>query len=705
MPLALAQRYLVPILFVVLLGAGLTTAISHIHTRQAVEDLAVGRMSQALGFLDRQVNVKVEGIEADVTIWSQEEHFRQALSEPGAAGLKALRAADKRLAERVVYQGYDRVFLAARDGNVLAASSLGMVGSFSVGDRAYFKRALAGSAATETLDEGRYSGRPVYAVGAPVHALDSTVAGALVAVVDILTFSTQILDWVRMGQTGGAYLLGPSGKVLAAPTWKNPGQFSPAPEAVKAFMATTASGVVRYESGGVERVALARANERTGWIVVVEADAAEILRPASELTVINGFISGAVLLLVCVALWELRKSIGRLRESEQRLQTLTEATPVGIATMDLAGRTLFMNQRARSILRINPGEAGSLEWTARLETREGGGLPPGELPMAKAMDLGLPSPVKTVWYRLIGGERAILALGAAPLRSASGGLSGVVAVIEDVTERTRIQEMMVQTEKMLSVGGLAAGMAHEINNPLASILQALQVVKRRLDPAVEANREKAAGLGLSLEALERYMRERSLDRFLADMHEAGVRAARIVTNMLGFARKSGGEYRQCDLAELLDRVVELARGDYDLKKQYDFKRIFIKRDYDPALPKVECQPMEIEQVLYNIFKNAAQALSDPPREDPPPRITLATRTEGGFAVVVIEDNGPGMEEDVRRRVFEPFFTTKAVGVGTGLGLSVAYFIVSENHKGGMGVESWPGKGTRFTVRLPVQHLV
>ena len=124
------------------------------------------------------------------------------------------------------------------------------------------------------------------------------------------------------------------------------------------------------------------------------------------------------------------------------------------------------------------------------------------------------------------------------------------------------------------------------------------------------------------------------------------------------------------------------------------------RDYDPGLEILVCDHTEIEQVLLNLLKNAAQAMAqaDMPR---PPRITLRTHATDGYGCIEVEDNGPGMDEQTQRRVFEPFFTTKAVGSGTGLGLSVSYFIVTEQHKGTIEVSSNPGEGTCFTVCLPL----
>jgi len=137
-----------------------------------------------------------------------------------------------------------------------------------------------------------------------------------------------------------------------------------------------------------------------------------------------------------------------------------------------------------------------------------------------------------------------------------------------------------------------------------------------------------------------------------------------------------------------------------LKKKYDFKTIDIRRDYEQGLPTVNITETEIEQVFLNLFKNAAQAMADKDFGDERPNITLRTRKEGKFVRIEVEDNGPGMDEDVRKRVFEPFYTTKRVGLGTGLGLSVSYFIIARNHEGEFLVESEPGKGSKFIIRLP-----
>jgi PAS domain S-box-containing protein len=277
-------------------------------------------------------------------------------------------------------------------------------------------------------------------------------------------------------------------------------------------------------------------------------------------------------------------------------------------------------------------------------------------------------------------------------------VEGGVLRIEDVTEKARIQELMVQTEKMMSVGGLAAGMAHEINNPLGIITQAAQNIERRISLELHANRKVSEELGVNLEGIRAYFDKRQISDAIASIRTASSRAARIVANMLQFSR-ADTTMEFTSLAQIVDQALELAASDYDLKKHYDFRSIDIIKDYQDT-PQVPIVFMEIEQVILNLLKNAAQAMiANPP--DKKPGITLRLRREDRYAVLEVEDNGPGITEDIRRRVFEPFFTTKEPGVGTGLGLSVSYMIVTQNHKGLMEVQSTPGTGTVFKVRLPL----
>ncbi|WP_231423793.1 sensor histidine kinase [Pseudomonas sp. Leaf59] len=286
-----------------------------------------------------------------------------------------------------------------------------------------------------------------------------------------------------------------------------------------------------------------------------------------------------------------------------------------------------------------------------------------------------------------------------PLTGGAG--RGVVIRIDDITQRLSLEEMMVQSEKMLSVGGLAAGMAHEINNPLGAILHNVQNIRRRLSADLPKNLEYAEQAGIELATVNRYLEGREVPQLLDGIQQAGARAAKIVTHMLSFSRRSNRQMAPCDLPALIDQAVEIAGNDFDLTIGFDFKGQAIIRQFDPQLGPVPGTANELEQVLLNLLKNAAQAIHLREDDSEPGRIILRTRLNPPWAEIQVEDNGIGMSESVRKRTFEPFFTTKEIGQGTGLGLSVSYFIITNNHKGQMEVHSTLGQGTCFTLRLPL----
>ncbi|MFO7751492.1 MAG: PAS domain S-box protein [Desulfobacteraceae bacterium] len=282
---------------------------------------------------------------------------------------------------------------------------------------------------------------------------------------------------------------------------------------------------------------------------------------------------------------------------------------------------------------------------------------------------------------------------------------GAVIRVDDVTERVRMTDLMIQSEKMLSVGGLAAGMAHEINNPLAGMIQNAQVVINRLTLNLPANEAAAAEAGTDMETLRRFMEKRSIPGFLSNITASGMRAAKIVNNMLSFSKKGDSIKEQADIRDVLDTSIELAENDYNIKKNHDFRRIQIKREYQNDLPEIPCEPSKLQQVFLNIFKNGAEAMMTRSMESgaddsEPPCFHVKCVSTSREVRIEIRDNGPGIPENVRKRIFEPFFTTKGPEKGTGLGLSVAYFIITRNHGGRMSVESAEGSGTKFIITLP-----
>ncbi len=288
-----------------------------------------------------------------------------------------------------------------------------------------------------------------------------------------------------------------------------------------------------------------------------------------------------------------------------------------------------------------------------------------------------------------------------PIHSAA--FEGAVLRVDDITSRIRMEELMIQSEKMMSVGELAAGTAHEINNPLGGILHAAQMIERRLSPEREQNVSAAEKFNIDLGALRNFLEEQKILHYIQGIRASGARAADIVTRMLHFTRVSQSEMTIVNLPDLFERTLAFAGSDYDLKKKYDFRQIRINRIFDPHLPSLPCVAMEIEQVLLNIFKNAAQAMTDRILNRDDPTMTIRIQKIADHVEIRISDNGVGMEDKVRKKVFEPFFTTKPIGEGTGLGLSVSYMIITNNHKGTIEVTSAPGEGSTFIIMLPLKQ--
>jgi two-component system NtrC family sensor kinase len=244
--------------------------------------------------------------------------------------------------------------------------------------------------------------------------------------------------------------------------------------------------------------------------------------------------------------------------------------------------------------------------------------------------------------------------------------------IQRESDRTRAQ--LEHASKLASVGELAAGIAHEINNPLAVINEEAGLLKDLMDPA-----------------LSEPVDCKTLIPYLDSIQESVFRCRDVTHKLLTFVRRSDVEMQQHDVSEIIDAVVDgiLGRG-------LELSDIEVVRDYAHDLPKIVTDRNQVQQVILNLLNNAVDAL-----QDKPGKITISTRREGKWLRVAITDTGIGMTQDQLGKIFLPFYTTKDVGKGTGLGLSVSYGIIKD-FGGEIGVESTPGVGSTFTVSLPIE---
>ncbi len=403
----------------------------------------------------------------------------------------------------------------------------------------------------------------------------------------------------------------------------------------------------------------------------------------------------------------LAASLRELENTQALLDAVAQQSPIPMAVADAGDRTLrIFNSACRELFGVD-GDCVALGRRFSELDRDfrecdvfGAPLAEEDLPLERALQ---GERMYGRELRLVGrnGMERWEAVYAAPIYNKKGELIAGFAAFPDITQRKRAETLLVQTEKMMSVGGLAAGMAHEINNPLGIILASAQNVLRRVAPDFPKNLQTADRLGLDLGMMDAYLRERGVTSFLEGIKDAANRASRIVRNMLDFSRFSESRKAPHLVSALLESSLNLAKNDYDPQRGYDFKKLHVERRYDPDLKPISLTETEIEQVFFNIVKNAAQAMAHkryPPGEKPV--LSLSVSMERGHVRVEIADNGPGMDEALRKRIFEPFFTTKPPGSGTGLGLSVSYFIITQNHRGQIEAVSVPGQGTRFIIRLP-----
>lgn len=397
---------------------------------------------------------------------------------------------------------------------------------------------------------------------------------------------------------------------------------------------------------------------------------------------------------------ERMNTIKALRDSELKYRELVENANSIIMRMDTEGRITFFNEYAQQFFGYSEGEILGRPLVGTITpVYESGGRNLAE--MIREI-CAKPEKYALTEHENVcrSGETVSISWANKAIRGVNGELEEILCIGQDITERKKMQEMMVQTEKMMTVGGLAAGMAHELNNPIGTIVQHAQNILRRVAASRTANRAAAAELGIPIELIVEYLEKRGVLGMLEAINTSCERAASIISNMLTFSRKSTENLELSDLADLLEKAIELAVCDYDLKKQYDFKNIGIVREFDSQMPRVPVVALEIEQVLLNLLKNAAHALTMYHR-DAKPLIYLRLYCEGEWAVIQVKDNGPGIEKQDIGRIFEPFFTTKEVGTGTGLGLSISYSIIVNKHQGSIVVDAAPGEGACFTIRLPL----
>jgi len=338
-------------------------------------------------------------------------------------------------------------------------------------------------------------------------------------------------------------------------------------------------------------------------------------------------------------------------------ENIVESLNIGVLTVDLEDRVESWNPQLEGLLEIPRRDA------VRKKLPE---VLPQDL-VAEISARAAGDHVSGIYkFRLStrSGRQLVINASIAPLVGKSGARLGRLILLDDITQRVRLEEQMVQTEKLTSLGLLAAGVAHEVNTPLAVISNYIQMLAKQIpsdDP-----------------------RQKTIERIVKQTF----RASEIVNNLLNFSRTGAAEFIEVDLNYVLEETLTLV--------QHPFKtaQVNVIKNYTEQLPPVLGSTTRLQQVFLNLFMNARDAMPSGGM------LEVRTGAQNGSVEVEVTDTGMGIPAEHLQRIFDPFFTTKATGKGTGLGLSVSYGIIKE-HAGKVDVRSTPGKGTSFRLEFPV----
>ncbi|MCL4536915.1 MAG: ATP-binding protein [Nitrospirae bacterium] len=348
----------------------------------------------------------------------------------------------------------------------------------------------------------------------------------------------------------------------------------------------------------------------------------------------------------------LKESNRQLQLARDYLQAVFDTAGVGISIIDRDLRIIKCNEKQKELLVAG---VSHIEGKHCYEVYCGIDSPPLICPAIETLEMERP-----VFLKEVTKKGRVFQIVTSPLRDSAGTITGVIEVSLDMTEKKRAEEAMCQAEKLAAVGQLAAGIAHEINNPLGNILGYAKLLL--MDQSItEAQGEK-----------------------LKVIVEQANKGGQIIKGLLEFSRQKVPVFEKVSLNECVENALRsLGKG--------NSIRV-VKRLGD--IPYVMADPRQMEQVFHNILLNAIQALEGSGA------IEIESKVIGGSIEVSVRDSGPGIPREHLSRIFEPFFTTKPVGNGTGLGLSICSELVKK-HGGSIFVESEIGGGTTFSIIIPI----
>ena len=353
----------------------------------------------------------------------------------------------------------------------------------------------------------------------------------------------------------------------------------------------------------------------------------------------------------------LKETNRKLCIAKDQLQAVFDTAGVCISIVDPELRIVNCNEKQKELL--VSGNKEGLKGSYCYEVYCGKDSPTLDCPAIETLETG-----RSVFIRDIKKRDKHLQIVTSPLNDADGNVTGVVEVSIDVTEKKKAEEGLRQAEKLAAIGLLAAGIAHEINNPLANILGYAKTLMK-----------------------DQNMNDKHTENLEVIVEQAN-KASDIIRGILDFSRQSRPSFKEVEMNGIILKVIKTLSG------QINKQKIKIVTNLG-EIPAVKADPEQIEQVIDNLLLNAFYVFEGRRNGT----IIVETERSGNFVEVRVIDNGDGIQEEILSSIFDPFFTTKPVGMGAGLGLSICSGIIRD-HGGTIHVESEPGKGTKFSFNIP-----
>jgi len=654
----------------------------HDHLRQVAEDLANLTHNEMQRHLETGRSLaQVESLVDTV--------LRRKAGELDPRRLAAANRQINSLLRGLSAHHYQGIFLVGVDGHtfagVLRAGRADAYANIDVNDRDYFHRAR--DTHQPVISEpliSKVSDVPIIVVAVPILDADGGFAGLLGLSIEIGPLAS-LLSTQRIGQTGYPFAVDRSGLIVAHPDpvralKLNLGDVPGAAELCRQ-MVRGERGVLRYVSSkGAHKLAAFVPEPLTGWSIAASIEEEEFARPANRIRIILlVLIAGCVLAAVAIAatfaagLETLNQSLADVRANELLLAeqaALLDQTNDGILVCDLEGVIRFWNRGAERLYGWTASEAIGRRLHELLGIDE------------RLVRDGIESVLRTgswlghVEKKTRAGKVRILDCSWTLLRDEDGRPKSILTTDTDITERREMEMKFLRAQRMESIGTLAGGIAHDLNNLLSPIVVGLDLLKTSPRSAAD-------------------------HRIFQLMEQASTRATALVRQVLSFARGEEGARVSVHVRYVAREVAAIVQSTFP-------RNITLRLDCAKDLWLVHADPTQLNQILLNLCVNARDAMPDGGQ------LTLAARNieldaqfasvnhhaaPGRYVIVEVADTGTGIPRDVIDKIFDPFFTTKERGKGTGLGLSTVLGI-THAHGGAVNVYSEPGRGTTFKIYLP-----